>query len=216
MQTFKSGERNVAAGQPILSAGEDSKMLYTVMEGLGLRSVPLSDGDRQVVGFVLPGDFVGLQAGVMDRMDHTVTATTQMTLCAFPKDKLWDLFRSCPARAYDLTHLAAREESLLGEALAVIGQKSATERVAWALHKLFVRLQRISPSTKDAVALPYRQQDLADALGLSLVHTNKTLARLRDTGIADWSARRLRVPDPDRLFELTGLSAEPLRPRPLI
>lgn len=216
MQTLKTGERHVRAGQNVLSAGEDSDMLYTVLDGLGLRSVPLPDGERQVVGFVLPGDFLGLQAGVMNEMDHSVTATTDMILCCFPKTRLWDLFRNCPARAYDITHLAAREESLLGEALSVIGQKAATERVAWALHKLFVRLRRIEPSSGNAVALPYRQQDLADALGLSLVHTNKTLARLRDQGLADWSARRLVVPDPDRLYAETGLDADAYLPRPLL
>lgn len=216
MMRFKTGEKQVSPGENILSTGEDSVNLYTVLDGLGLRTVQLEDGDRQVVGFVLPGDFLGLQAGVMSRMEHNVTATTHMSLCTFPKARFWDLFTSCPERAYDVTHIAAREESMLAEALTVIGQRSALERMAWALHKLFTRLIRIQPSTSNAVALPFRQQDMADALGLSLVHTNKTLAKLREDGYADWSARRLVVPDPDRLYALTGLSPIPTPPRPLI
>ncbi|CUH75619.1 cAMP-binding domain of CRP or a regulatory subunit of cAMP-dependent protein kinases [Tropicibacter naphthalenivorans] len=215
-QRFKTSEVSVIAGADVLSQGQKSDYLYTVLRGMGLRQVTLPDGARQVIGFVLPGDFLGLQAGVMGEMGHSVVATTDMMLCRFRREDLWALFGTCPERAYDITHLAAREEHMLGEALAVLGQKPALERVAWALHKLFTRLTGLGLGSDGVVALPFRQQDLADALGLSLVHTNKTLAKLRDTGVANWTGRRLVVPDPSALLELSDVPQADLPPRPLI
>ena len=71
--------------------------------------------------------------------------------------------------------------------------------VGWALLKLFQRMQGLGLGENRRVPLPFRQQDLADALGLSLVHTNKTLARLRSEGVANWSNGHLTVPDAEAL-----------------
>lgn len=67
-----------------------------------------------------------------------------------------------------------------GEALATVSQRTAQERVAWALLRVFRRLRFLKLGNGRSVPFPYRQQDLSDALGLSLVHTNKTLAALRE------------------------------------
>lgn len=124
MERFKTGELTVAAGTTILMEGSNSPQLYTVFSGLGVRYKTLENGQRQVINFLFPGDFAGLQAGVMGEMKHTVEATTEMMLCVFRREDLWLLFRSQPSRAYDLTWLAAVEEHFLGETIASIGQRS--------------------------------------------------------------------------------------------
>ncbi|MCK0149512.1 Crp/Fnr family transcriptional regulator [Marivita sp. S6314] len=217
LQRFKTGELVAEPKSEILAEGASSAQLYTVLSGMGVRYKSVPDGDRQVVGFVLPGDFVGLQSGVMGEMQHTVESTTLMTLCVFNRSELWSLFKSQPARAFDLTHLAATEEHLLGEALTAVGQLEAIGKIAWLLHRFFARLTALRLARNDGVPLPYRQQDFADALGLSLVHTNKTLGKLRDDGVADWTDGRLIVPKPAELARLAqiGPDTKPL-PRPLI
>ncbi|MGR3435173.1 MAG: Crp/Fnr family transcriptional regulator, partial [Shimia sp.] len=180
----------------------------------------LVDGHRQVIAFVLPGDFIGLQAGVMDVMTHSVEATTPMRLCTFNRSDLWTMFTAQPQRAFDMTHLAAREEHILGETLAVIGQFGAMEKISWALWRFYERLEALGLATGgngNEVPLPFRQQDLADALGLSLVHTNKTLAKLRAAGVLIWADGKLTVLDEDRLMELGKIDgAVELPKRPLI
>jgi CRP/FNR family transcriptional regulator, anaerobic regulatory protein len=114
VQRFKGGEQTVEPGATILLEGSSSGQLFTVLRGLGLRYKMLPDGRRQVINFVFPGDFIGLQAAVMGEMKHSVEATTAMTLCTFDRADLWSLFRNYPARAFDLTWLAAVEEHLLG------------------------------------------------------------------------------------------------------
>lgn len=216
MQRFKVGELVVEPGTTILMEGSNSPQLFTALHGLGLRYKVLEGGQRQVVSFVLPGDFVGLQAGVMGEMGHSVEATTRMTLCVFNRSDIWTLFKHHPERAFDLTWLAASEEQDLSEALATVGQRTALAAVAWTLLRLSQRGERLGLVQNGAMVLPYRQQDLADALGLSLVHTNKTLAKLRDRQLAVWSDGRLVIYDDVELARLAGIDPAPARARPLI
>lgn len=217
LDRFKAGEMTVAQGTQILMEGAKTPQLYTVLEGMGLREKTLEDGRRQVINFVLPGDFIGLQAGIMGEMNHSVEAVTPMRCCVFRREDLWTLYRNRPELAFDLTWIAAAEEYFLGETVATLGQRDGTERIAWALVKLFVRLKGLGLETEaGTVPLPYRQQDLADALGLSLVHTNKTLSRLRARGLLDWSEGKLRVPDLDALAEVAATEIEALPQRPFL
>ena len=130
MQEFKTGELNVDPGTTLMLEGSNSPQLFTVLDGMGLRYKTLEDGERQVISFVMPGDFIGLQAGVMDQMQHSVESTTSMKLCVFDRRSLWRLFQDHPERAYDLTWIAALEEHFLGEQLAVVGRMPAEQRLA--------------------------------------------------------------------------------------
>ncbi len=214
MMKFKVGELTVDAGTPLLSEGSSTPQLYTALRGMGLRFKTLENGERQVLSFVMPGDFIGLQAAVMGEMQHSVESTTAMVLCVFDRTALWNLFRDEPQRAFDLTWLAAIEEHFLGESLAAIGQRTGTERVAWALVRLFIHLSALDLKDGDGVPLPYRQQDMADSLGLSLVHTNKTIGAFRQEGLVSWRDGILRLPGLRRLTEIAGLDPtfEPIRP----
>jgi len=129
MRRFKAGELTVAPRTTILLQGAASPQIFTTLSGWGVRYKILPDGERQVIGFVLPGDLIGLQAGLLGEMKHSVDSVTDMTLCVFSRADLWSLFKTCPERGYDLTWLAAREEHFLGDMLATIGQRSGVERV---------------------------------------------------------------------------------------
>ncbi|MEL6678326.1 MAG: Crp/Fnr family transcriptional regulator [Pseudomonadota bacterium] len=216
MRGFKRGELVVNAGSTILMEGSNSPQLFTALHGIGLRYKTLASGARQVVNFVLPGDFVGLQAGVLGEMKHSVEAVTPMTLCVFSREDLWSMFRNSPERAYDLTWLAALEEHFMGETLASVGRREGLERVAWGLVKYFSRLDALGIAADDSAPMPFRQQDLADALGLSLVHTNKLLRKLREQQVARWDGDQLRIMDFDKLKDIAGLEDYPVLDRPLI
>lgn len=214
-QAFKSGELNVDPGTTLLLEGMPSPQLFTVLEGLGVRYKTLENGQRQVVNFALPGDLIGLQAAIMGEMAYSFEATTAMRLCVFNRSDLWHLFKRQPQRAYDLTWLSAVEEHFLGEALAVMGRRSAMERVAWALVGIYLRLRAVGLDRNGVVPMPWRQQDLADALGLSLVHTNKTLQKLRRDGLTRWMDGTLLIPDLPALARIAMVDLEAPHRRPL-
>ncbi len=216
MDRFKVGELVVDAGAPILMEGSNTPQLYTALRGMGLRSTTLANGRRQVINFVFPGDFIGLQAGVMGEMKHSVASASTMTLCVFDRREFWTFFKNHPERAFDMTWLAAVEEHLLGETLATVGQRSALEAVAWALIRIFKRCEAVGLARNRSVPFPFKQQDLADALGLSLVHTNKTLMKLRDRQLANWSDGQLSINDIDALAAAADIEVTESTQRPLV
>ena len=215
-QRFKVGELTVEAGTPILTERSHSAQLFTVFSGVGLRYKALPGGRRQVLSFLFPGDLIGLQAAAMNEMTHTVQARSRMRLCVFDRAALWDFFKASPERSYDLIWIAAAEEHFLGEALTTVGQRTAEESVAWALVKLWSRARGLEMIEGSAMPMPFKQQDLADALGLSLVHTNKTLAKFRERQLAVWREGKLTVNDVEGLARIAMTPADGASRRPLL
>lgn len=214
--TFKSGEFNAEAGATILLQGTNSAHLYTVLSGWAFRYKMLADGRRQILNFALPGDFIGLQGSVMDGMQHSVEALTDMVLCIFPREKLWTLYSTYPSLAFDVTWLAAREEQMVDEHLTSVGRRTALERTAYLLLHLFIRAEAIGLTQGTRIAFPFTQQLLADTLGMSLVHTNKTLKRLSASKAVRWKDRVFEILDRKALAEIAGYEdTEPAR-RPFI
>lgn len=214
---FKSGELNVEAGTSLLLQGTNSALLYTVLSGWAFRYKSLPDGRRQILNYALPGDFIGLQGSISDEMQHSVEALTDMMLCIFPREKLWGLYSNHPALAYDITWLAAREEQMLDEYLVSIGRRTALERVAYFLLHLFVRAEELGLTKGSSIQFPFTQQHIADTLGMSLVHTNKTLKRLAASKAVRWRNRKFEILDRNKMAEIAGFEApNPERGRPFI
>ncbi|MEO0751286.1 MAG: Crp/Fnr family transcriptional regulator [Pseudomonadota bacterium] len=215
-QKFKSGEMMVDPGTPIMMQGSNAPQLYTALRGMGLRYVILPNGERQVLNFIFPGDFIGLQAGVLGEMQHSVEATTALTLCVFDRSEFFNFYKANPSRAFDITWLAAVEEHFLGDAIATLGQRTALEAIAWALLKVFQRGQALGLVSRARMPFPFRQNDLADALGLSVVHTNKTLSKLRKRQLASWSDGVLQINDLTALANVAQTECEPPMKRPFL
>ncbi len=216
IQAFKSSERTVPPGTTIVAEKGDSAELYTVLSGWVFRYKTLSGRGRQILNFGVPGDFLGLQATLDEAMTHGVESLTTTTLCVFEREKLWSLYAEHPRLAYDMTWLAATQEASLEEQMLTLGKRTAFERVAYLLWYLYDRARQAGLVDGTSVELPIRQQHLADTLGLSLVHTNKTLQKIREDGAIEIRDRCLTVHDEARLIKLGRIEINPNRPRPLI
>ncbi|QRM53891.1 Crp/Fnr family transcriptional regulator [Sinorhizobium sp. BG8] len=213
---FKTGELSVDRGATILVEGTHSAHIFTVLGGWGFRYKLLSDGRRQILNFVLPGDLVGLQGGLMGEMDHSVEALSAVTLCVFERSKLESLFEKHPSLAYDLTWIAAHEERILDENLLSIGRRSAVERTAYLISFLKIKAEAVGMVTDSKRVIPITQQHVADTLGLSLVHTNKTLRKLAQGGLIRWLDRGCEVLDPEGLLRLSRWEGVKEKKRPFI
>lgn len=196
---FKRGELASKAGTTLLLEGADSAHLYTVISGWGFRYKMLEDGRRQILNYVLPGDFIGLQGSVLSEMQHSVEALSDMVLCVFERGRLFDLYRNHPELGYDITWLAAREEQMLDEHLLSVGRRTALERAAYLLAFLHERADLVGLFPRQSRITPLTQQHVADTLGLSLVHTNKTLAKLGQQEAVAWHDSAFEILDLDRL-----------------
>lgn len=183
---FKRGELAVERGATVLVEGNHSAHLYTLLSGLAFRYKLLPDGRRQILNYAMPGDLLGLQAGLMGEMQHSVEALSPLLLCVFERDRLFELFQKHPGLSYDITWIAAREEQILDENLLSVGRRTALERAAYLLAFLYSRAEQTKGAAGVTRILPITQQHVADTLGLSLVHTNKTLRKLAQRGFLAW------------------------------
>lgn len=197
---MKMDHRRVPAGHEIIFPGQDDAELFTLYSGWAFRFKVLADGRRQILNFLLPGDLMGLQASLLSVAQHGIEALTDVEVCVFPRKKIWDLFVRMPRLAYEVAWLGSREEGLIDENLLSIGQRNATERIASLVISLYRRAEALELVTDRSFVFPPSQQQLADALGLSLVHTNKTWAKLRRAGLFSISQGRLTLENP-RLTE---------------
>jgi len=216
IKSFRTGEITVKAGSTILTQGLRSDAIYTVLRGWGYRAKTLDDGRLQILNFIMPGDLIGLQGAVLEEMGHSVDASSDMVLCVFDRQKLWSLFSQFPSLAYDLTWLASREEQLLDEHLITLGRRSAMERIAHVLVLVHDRAAETGAAPLGRMPFPFSQQQLADTLGLSLVHTNKTLRKLTDRGVIEWRDRTCQLLDREALCEIAKYDIEVMKPRPFL
>lgn len=192
---FRQGEAHFLRGEVVFAQGTRPRHLYTVLSGVLMRTRLLEDGRRQIINFMFPGDFIGLQAALDAEMGHTVEALTHATLCMFGRERFFDLAAQQPQLSFDLTWMAAHEEAALEEHIVSLGQRNARERMA-ALAVFLVQRGVASGMAQDGfLALTVTQGQIADMLGLSLVHTNRTIQALRRMGLVDWTLLGIRVPD---------------------
>jgi CRP/FNR family transcriptional regulator, anaerobic regulatory protein len=216
VKQFKVDELHVDPGASFLRQGARSDHLYTVLAGWAFRYKMLDDGRRQVLNYALPGDMVGLQGTLMREMEHSVEALAPLTLCVFPRSKLFELYNRFPSLAFDITWLAAREEQLIDENLVSLGRRTALERTAYLLLNLFTRADESGLVKNGTIQFPFTQQHLADTLGMSLVHTNKTLRRLFATKSVRWKDRMFELLDRAALAGIAGDEPPERKPRPFI
>ena len=216
IETFKIGEMAIDAGAPIYLEGANSPYLYTVLEGWAFRFNSLADGRRQILNFALPGDFIGMQNAISDTMAHGIEALTEMRLCMFSRDKLFSLYARHPSLGFDLTWLAAREERFLDDNLLAVGRRTASEKIAYLIAQLFGRARELDLVRNGTLHLPMTQQHLADTLGLSLVHLNKTLQKLRAAGLVALDGRMMIVKNEAALKALAKIEGPARERRPLI
>jgi CRP-like cAMP-binding protein len=204
------------AGAEIIRAGDESPEIYTLYCGWAFRFKTLPDGRRQILNFLLPGDLVGLQAAMFDAAQYGVEALTDVELCLLPRRKVWALFDEMPGLAFDVAWLGAREEGYVDDNLTSTGRRTAAERVAALIISLYKRTKALGLVENETFEFPLTQQHIADALGMSLVHTNKTLARLRRMGMYSRANGSLTLTNPRVLQRIAQHFDEEVLLRPLI
>lgn len=216
LDSFKTGEMTAAAGATLLLEASHSAHLYTIFSGAAFRYKMLEDGRRQIMNFAFPGDIVGLQGSIMGEMQHSVEVLSPVLLCIFERSRLMELYRKHPDLAFDITWMASREEQILDEGLLNVGRRSAQERAAYLIAYLFARAQPVGLVKGKRLNMPLTQLHLADTLGLSVVHMNRTLKRLAERKLIRWQDRGCEVLDLDRLLEVAQWDGIHSGPRPYL
>jgi CRP-like cAMP-binding protein len=216
IQSVKVDHRSIPAGNEIIYMGQEDAELFTLFEGWAFRHQTLTDGRRQILNFLLPGDLVGFQASLMTAAQHSVEALTDVTVCVFSRRKAWSIFAQMPEVAFQLAWLGAREESLVDENFTSVGQRTAKGRMAALIISLYRRAEHLGLVTDNSFFFPLTRIMLSDALGLSLVHTIKTWSHLRRAGVFSFDKQRLTLLNPRLTARMADDFQREWRQRPIL
>lgn len=191
----------------LIREGDAPDGVIVVMEGIACRQKHRANGSRQITAFLVPGDTCDLDVGLLTRMDHTVTTLSICRVVRLSGDVVTRLLEEHPAIAKALRTSTLVDEATLREWLVNVGCRSAIERIAHLLCELLVRLQIVGFASEDSYELPVTQLDLADTVGLSNVHVNRSLQELRRQGVIELKGRSLRILDRQRLRTIAEFNA---------
>lgn len=186
-------------GQSLMKQGQSNNVAYILASGWVCSYKLLPNGLRQIVDFQIPGDFLGLRSVLLRTSDHYIEPITDGEASLVLDSELLDAFAKTPRLAAAVLWAASRDEAMIVEHLIDIGRRNANERVAHFLLELSARLSVVGMGSPNGFACPLSQYHLADALGLSAVHVNRTLRFLREKELLTFREGRVTFHDLARL-----------------
>ncbi len=179
----------------IIAEGARPRAVHLLLDGWAARYRLLDDGARQITAFLIPGDFCDLHVTMLEHMDHGIVALTDCNYACIDTDDLEACADAHPALARAFWRATLIDEAVLREWVVNVGRRDAMQAIAHLLSELHLRARIAGLVDDDAMDLPITQDDLADATGMTPVHCNRTLQKLRSDGLIELASKRLRILD---------------------
>lgn len=201
-------QQQIGRSTDMVSQGERRAQGYVLLDGWAARYKTLPDGRRQILSFLIPGDIVGLFAPISPYATASVSAVTHVTVSTFSADALTGVLAGSPRLGAALAWAAAREHEILAEHLVSVGRRTARERIAHLFLELWARLRARGLANGQGLSIPLTQAVIADTLGLSVVHVNRTLRRLAHDGILETRRDVADIRDLERLQQVAGFDED--------
>jgi len=191
-------------GEVLINTGEESRTVYLLEAGWVARTRVIEDGRRQLIFVFLPGDLMGIKSMLLERQPDTIECLTHAQVRSIDQKQLFDLAARDLGVNVRIMFQLAEDERRLHNWVAALGRGNAEERIATLLLDLRGRLHQAGMANGDGFAMPMTQQEIADHLGLTLVHVNRVLRRLREAGIVTVERGVVKVQEISRLSRLAA------------
>jgi len=197
-------QRVFAPRTDLIREGDKPGPGFVILDGWACRYKLLPEGTRQITSFLMPGDACDLHASVSSSMEHSIATLTRARIALVPRGLLEALVETRPAitRAFWWTQLV--DEDTLRAWIVSMGRRNGLQRVAHLMCELYVRARSIGLATGDSVELPLTQTVIGDALGLTPIHVNRVLRKLRVGGVMTISGGVLIIADIAKLALVAG------------
>lgn len=195
---------DVPAHRDLVCEGDRPALVHVVLEGFACRYKGLPGGERQIVAWLVPGDFCDLHVSVIGQMDHSIATMTPSRIGHLPRGGIEALTEGRPGLLQAFWWATLVDEAVLREWLVNIGRRPADRRIAHLFCELLARLQAVGMAGADVIDFPLTQNDLADTVGLSAVHVNRIVQQLREDGLIAWRGGKLRILNPAGLAAFSG------------
>ena len=196
----------VGPREDLIQEGEAPSNVHLVLDGFACRYKLLPNGRRQIMAFLIPGDFCDFHVAILGTMDHGIATLTPCTMVNIPVETIENLSTHHPRISRAFWWCTLVDEAILREWLVNMGQRPANQQIAHVFCELLVRLQAVNRATDNAYEFPLTQEEFSDALGLSAVHINRNLQELRRMGLVILNGGKLTIPDVGRLKEFAGFN----------
>lgn len=208
-EALRIGQYRLPARNHLYHERDAAATAYTLFSGWLLLYRSHTDGSRQGLRVALPGDFVGYTPLAHANYSHGALAVTDVTVCGFRQADLYRMVCEQQALGREISEIQARDLSRCEAAVLDLGRKSAEQRIAHVIHELYLGLKRRDMLTDDPASMPFplTQEMLGELTGLTPVHTNRVLRKLRSDGILIAERQRIELTDLDRLAELADTGA---------
>ena len=178
----------------LVREGEKPDRVHLMIEGWACRYKLLSDGSRQITAFLIPGDFCDTHITIFDEMDHSISSLTDCKVAEVSREAMAEL-TDRPAIARALWWASLVDEATLRAWIVNMGRREALVRIAHVICELHARLRNVGLGSEEAFELPLTQEELADALGLTAVHINRTLKELRVQQVMSFKRQNIIIED---------------------
>jgi len=202
--------RSYEAGQPVVWAGDQMDFVASVVTGIATLSQTMEDGRTQMVGLLLPSDFLGRPGRAAAPYD--VTSNSDLLLCCFRRRPFERLLIGTPHIASRLLEMTLDELDAAREWMLILGRKTAREKIASLLTIIAQReagLQQTAPASGTSFDLPLTREAMANYLGLTLETVSRQISALkRDRVIVLEGKRKVTVPDFEALITESGDDAD--------
>ena len=200
--------RDFAAHQDVISQGDKTAGVKLLLEGFACRYKVLEDGRRQIVAYFVPGDFCDLRVFILKRMDHSIGAVVASKVAELAPENVLKLTHNYPSLTRALWWSTLVEEAIAREWIVNVGQRNALERMAHLFCELLYRFRAVGLNHGLSCTLPLTQVELAETLGLSSVHVNRTLQELRRQKLITLEGGLLSIQDLDLLKEIAFFNSD--------
>lgn len=205
LRALAENSREMEARRNIIREGDRPDHVHLVIDGWACRYKLLPDGARQITAFLIPGDFCDLHVRVLGQMDHSIATLTAGRVAFIERNRMEALTqRPTLLRAFWWSTLV--DEAVLRAWIVNAGRRDAQQAIGHLMCELYVRMRNVGLTTDHSYELPLTQEEIADALGLTPVHVNRVLQRMRSEELISLKGGQLTIHDYRRLQKVSGFS----------
>jgi len=210
------GEHLVKKRNDLIVDGDEYRNLCFVKDGYAIRYKLLSNGKRQILNVILPGDVIGFPVSFFDRSMYSVVTVSDLTFSLCSLEAYAQLCYQRPQFGLILSWLAAQEAAIYAEHIVDIGRRTPLERLAHFLLEMHSRLLAVGRAQETSFDLPFSQEIIADVLGLSVPHLNRVMQKLRAEKLIESHSRLVNLVDVPGLRRLAHYHPFNLESIPLL
>ena len=207
LHKISSNARLHRRGTDLISEGDKPTSVFLLLEGWAYRYKHLASGDRQIMAYLIPGDLCDIRIFLFEQMDHSIGLLSDAMVVKIPAVEILALMDQFPKIERALMWATLVDEATLREWLLNVGQRDALQKLSHLICELCIRLRVVNLlENQETFVMPVTQSELADTTGMTTVHVNRSLQRLRQDGLIATRDGKMTILDFDRLADLAGFN----------